>query len=127
MNSDVETLFNKLWERLNLRSGLTFDEYTKIRNYIKNTETLQMIDNMILGTKRYNPFEVFQGIYREKSRIFSEIENTKHTGGTQMPKFDVVIHLEYEVEADSPEDAKQQILMSDILSDDIEHSIKVKR
>lgn len=62
-------LFSKLWERLNLRGGLTFNEYTEIRDLIKDDTTRQMIDDMILGNKKYKILDVSDALYNEVHKI----------------------------------------------------------
>ena len=58
----TQPLFDKLWERLNLRGGLTFDEYTEIRNSV-NSDVRQMIDDMILGNKQHEKLSVYEVLY----------------------------------------------------------------
>jgi hypothetical protein len=58
----TQSLFDKLWERLNLRGGLTFDEYTEIRNSV-NSSVRQMIDDMILGNKQHEKLSVYEVLY----------------------------------------------------------------
>ena len=68
-------LLHKLWERLNLRAGLTFDEYVEIRKMVKDEQTLRIIDNMVLGNKQYNELD----IYVRLNQIYHKLKDNEVT------------------------------------------------